>query len=263
MRHVTEEITGFNGGGFSSRFTLNMDTGPTYREIALVTNLNNDQLTQIMVTLNGDDIYNVTGEELRMLEAYKQREQENGKFIIPFSDLSCLTQEGQDLSELVTLPSDNLVLTVKTGAATAAQTSASLVPTLYGVANMGASKSVRVTIPRMYSELVQAGSTGRNIYKNFARGPRIRRMHIESNSVDELEIKRDRLIRYEAKKADNDYFLKREGLAPQSGYFHFDPIRTRFAISDFLQTEGRTFEINPTVSAAGDLNTLFETVEPA
>lgn len=261
MRHITEEITGFNGGGFSSQFTLNMDVGPTYKEIALVTNLDNDQLPQIMVTLNGDTIYDVSGEELRSLEAYKARAQEDGKFIIPFTDFSVKTQDGQDLSELVTLPGDNLTLTVKTAAATAAQVTASLVPTLYAIAIMGATKTARITIPRMYSELVQAGATGRNIYKNFTRGPRIRRMHINSSAVTELQIKRDKIIRYHVKKADNDYLLAREDLVPQTGYFHFDPIRTKFAISDFLQTAGNSFEINPYVSSAGDLSTLFETVE--
>lgn len=261
MRHITEEITGFNGGGFSSQWTLNMDVGPVYKEIILATNLDNDQLTQIQVTLNGDTIYDVSGEELRMLEAYKNRAQQNGRFVIPFSDMSCKTADGQDLSELVTLSGDNLTLTVKTAAATATQITNSLVPTLYGVAVMGAAKASRITIPRMVSELVQAGKTGKNVFKNFNRGPRIRRMHINSANVTELEIKRDKLTRYHVKKADNDYLLEREGLSVQAGYFHFDPIRTKFAINDFLQTAGSSFEINPFVSSAGDLNTLFETVE--
>ncbi len=260
MRFITEEISGFNGGGFSSQWTLNMDVGPVYKEIVLRTNLDNDQLTQILIQLNGDPIYDITGEELRMIEAYKGNYQEDGVFVIPFADLSAKTQDGQDLSELVTLAGDNLTMTVKTAAATAAQVTASLVPTLKATAVMGEAKAVRVTIPRMYSDLVPAGKTGKNVFRNFNRGPRIRRLHI-NGSVTQLEIKRNRLVRYDVDSADNDFLLKREELVPQSGWFHFDPVKYRFALSDFLQTAGDSFEINPTVSAAGDLPVIFETVE--
>ena len=57
------------------------------------------------------------------------------------------------------------------------------------------------------------------------------------------------------------YLLQREGLVPQSGYTHFDPLQYGFAISDMLQTEGSSFEINPTVSNAADINVVFETIE--
>jgi hypothetical protein len=261
MRHITEEVTGFNGGGFSSQWTLNMDVGPTYKELVLRTNLNNDQIRQVLIQLNGDPIYDVTGEELRMVEAYKGNHQEDGVFVVPFADFSAKTQEGQDLTELVTLSGDNLNITVKTGAATAQQTTDSLVPTLKAFAVMGESKADRIVIPRMYSDLVQAGKTGKNVYKNFNRGPRIRRLHMASAAVTALEIKRNKLIRYDLDKADNDFVLKRQDVVPQANHFHFDPIATKFAKSDFLQTAGSSFEINPTVSSVGDVPVLFETVE--
>ncbi len=260
MRHITDEMSGFNGGGFGSQWTLNCDVGPTYKEMVLRTNLDNDQITQVLVQLNGDAIYDVNGEELRMVEAYKKRYQEDGVFVIPFADFSAKTQDGQDLTELVTLAGDNLTLTIKTGAATAAQTTASLVPTLKATAIMGESKPQRVVIPRMYSDLVQAGKTGKNVYKNFNRGPRIRRLHM-NGPVTELEILRNKLKRYHLEKDDNDYILQREDLEPQTGWYHFDPICYKFAKSDFLQTAGSSFEINPWVSSAGDVPVLFETVE--
>ena len=266
MRHITDEITGFNGGGFSSQWSLNLDVGPTYKEIILDTNLDDDQLTQIMMTLNGDTFVDVSGADLQMLEAYKGNAAETGKFVIPFSDFSAKTQEGQDLTELVTMEGDNLTIVVKTAAATAQQVTDSLVPTLTAQAVMASglepdgSKKQRITLPRMYSELVQAGATGRNVYKNFNRGPRIRRMHLGS-TVTALEIKRDKLTRFDSTKDMNEFLLKREGLVPQAGYYHFDPLMYKFAKSDFLQTAGQSFEVNPTVSAAGDVPVIFETVE--
>lgn len=271
MRQIYNRINGFNGGGFSSRFTYNLDVGPTYREIVLITNLNNDQLTQVKLTLNGDTIYDVTGEQLLMLEAYKQNPALAGRFVIPFADNSVLTLESQALTELVTMEGDNLVLEIRTGAATAGQISAGTVPTMEAIATTTSGRTAngdkiqRLYIPRLYSELVPAGATGKNVYKNFNRGPRIRRLHFGngvSTAVTELEIKRDKLTLVDnIPKADNDFLLKRELLTPQTGYFHFDPMMYGYALSDFLQTVGQSFEINPTVSAAGDIPVLFETVE--
>lgn len=271
MRQVYTEVNSFNGGGFSGRFTYNLDVGPTYREIVLKTNLNNDQLTQIKLTLNGDTIYDVTGEQLLMLEAFKDNPPLAGHFVIPFADNAVLTPESQNLTELVTLEGDNLVIEVRTGAATAGQITASLIPEMAATTvttsgrNADGTKRQRVFIPRLYSELVPAGKTGKNVYKNFNRGPRIRRLHFGdgvTTTVTNLEIKRNKLTLVDdLSKATNDFFLKREELVPQTGYYHFDPMMSGFALMDFLQTAGESFEINPTVSSANDVSVLFETVE--
>lgn len=276
MRQIYDQLSGFNGGGFSSRFSKNLDVGPTYREIILNTNLNPDQLTSVTLTLNGDAIYRVTGLELKMLEAYKQNPDLAGRFVIPFGDNSLVDPGSQNLTELVTMQGDNLVLEIQTGAATAGQISAGTVPTMSGLTvttsgmelvNGNLVKKQRKLIPRLYSELIPAGSTGKNVYKNFNRGPRIRRMHMGdgvSTTVTALEIKRDKIVVVDdITKADNDFLLARELLTPQTGYFHFDPMMSGYAMFDFLQTEGQSFEINPTVSAAGDIRILWETVEVA
>lgn len=268
MRHIPKELSTFNGGGFNGRFTLNMDVGPTYKEIHLRTNLDNDQLTRITLTLNGDAIVDVTGEQLRMLEAYKKANSvgwtvPNGLFTIPLADFTNKSIEGQDLSGLVTVAGDNLVLEVRTAAATAAQVSSSLVPTLRADAEMGIAQPQRTLIPRLYSELIPIGATGKNKFRNFSRGPRIRRLHL-NGPVTDLEILRDDVIRFERDKVLQDYLLEREGLAPQSGWFHFDPLMYHFGIVDMLQTAAaKNFEINPTVSSSGDFDVLFETLENA
>lgn len=265
MRDIRDELSSFNGGGFGSRFTLNMDVGPTYKEIFLRTNLDNDQLTRITLTLNGDAIVDVDGEQLRMLEAYKHAAKgytaPDGHFKIPLADFTNKSQEGQDLSGLVTLPGDNLVLEIRTAAATAQQVTDSLVPTMQADAVMGISQGRRVLVPRLYAELIPVGATGKNKYRNFPRGPRIRRLHL-NGPVTQLEIVRDDLTRFDSDKELQDDLLKREGLTPQTDYFHFDPLMYHFGISDMMQTAAaKNFEINPTVSSAGDFEVLFETLE--
>lgn len=268
MRVAFSDITGFSGGGFSSKFTYNLSGGPTYREIVLETNLNTDQLTKVVVRLNGDPIIDCAGLDLLMLEAYKQNPALAGRFVIPFADNAVLTPEGQGLSELVTYGTDNLVLEISTGAATAGQISGSVVPTMKAISsttsglNPDGTKRQRQFLKRIYRNLIEAGATGKNVYKNFNRGPRICRLHLGGGTVTALEIKRDKLTLVDnLSKANNDFLLARELLTPQSGYFHFDPIMSGFALLDFLQTAGESFEINPTVSSGAPIPVLFETVE--
>ncbi len=128
---------------------------------------------------------------------------------------------------------------------------------------MGVSQPQRALIPRLYSELIPIGATGKNKFRNFNRGPRIRRLHL-NGPVTDLEILRDDVIRFERDKTLQDSLLAREGLAPQSGYYHFDPLMYHFGIVDMLRTDAvKNFEINPTVSSAGDFEVLFETLENA
>lgn len=263
MRYHREELDDFSGAnGFGKTKTLHLAPGPIYHELQLFTNVNNDQVEQVEVKVNGDAIYDITGDFLRKLEAYKKRYQGAGIFIVPFSDLTGRTQDGQHLSSLVTMPGDNITVKVKFGAATQAQIDANFVPEIKAVAITGSAPEgiVRQTIPRMYRETIDCGSTGKTSYKNFERGPRIRRLHIEGD-VERLEIKRDRKTRFELDAVQNTFGLKRDGREPQGGYFHFDPVQTGFVLADMLQTSGESFEINPTMGTAGDYEVVFETIE--
>lgn len=261
MRYHREQLDDFSGAsGFGKTKTLHLSPGPVFHELHLFTNVNNDQIEQVEVKVNGDAIYDITGDFLRKLEAYKKRYQGAGIFVIPFSDLTGRTQDGQHLTGLVTLPGDNITVKVKFAAATQTQIDNSTVPEVTAVAVTGNSVSVRETLPRMYRETIDCGSTGKISYKNFNRGPRIRRMHIEGD-VSHLEIKRDKKVRFGLSAVENTFSLKRDSREPQAGYFHFDPLQTGFLLADMLQTAGASFEINPTMGTAGDFEVVFETVE--
>lgn len=261
------ELSAFNGGGFNSRFTLHLDAGPTYDGVHLQTNLNNDQITRVVLELNGDPIVDVDAKYLRTLEAYKGRPTPNGRFYIPLVDHTMNTEDGQMSTGLVTLSNrgdgsaDNLVLQVYTGAATAAQVAANTVPELKGYFVSSPARATRSIIPRLTTEVLPAGSTGWVNYRNFNRGPRIRRMHIMTNNVDELEIWRDKIKRFGLDKSTNNYLLQREKRVPQANVFHFDPVRYGWGIRDSLQTQANSFEVKTHHSSAGDFEVLFETVE--
>lgn len=270
MRDVYAPFDDFTGGGFSGRKNTHISTGPFYKEMYVETNLNNDQLTQVALTIDGDPVIDVTGDHLRMLEAYKGNHQKDGVFVIPFSDFTGRTQDGQDLTGLVTNAGENIVLSIKVGAATQAQLDAGLIPEVKAYGRMGETRLdkdgnvlKRELISRMYSDIIEAGSTGKINYSTFQRGPRLRRAHMYNANITDLEVRRDRMPLIELTKDQNDFLLKRNGRTPQDGIFHLDPIQTGFNMTDILKTEGDSFVISPTLSQAGDFSVLFETIERA
>ena len=48
---------------------------------------------------------------------------------------------------------------------------------------------------------------------------------------------------------------------PQSGIYHFDPVKTDFGIADPLRTQGSTFEMIVDKTNVGDFEAIFETLE--
>ena len=52
--------------------------------------------------------------------------------------------------------------------------------------------------------------------------------------------------------------LRRFGLVPQERIYHFDAIKTGFAVADSLRTQGSTFEMIVDKSAVGDFEAIFE-----
>ena len=125
MRHTEIDFDAFNGSsanGYNGKFNLQLPAGITYKEITIHgVNLNNDQLRRVTLSLNGDSLVDVSGEVLRMIQKYKNESIRDGKWVIPFTDFTMSTQEGQNLTSLVTLPGENIVLEVETEIATAAQ----------------------------------------------------------------------------------------------------------------------------------------------
>lgn len=271
MRHTEIELDSFNGSsanGYNGKFNLQLPAGITYKEITLHgINLGNTQLKRVMLSLNGDAIYDITGNHLRLLQNYKSEFIADGKWVIPFADFTMTMQEGQNLSSLVTLPGENVVLQIETDAPTAQQTADNDVAFIRGEAVLGISQSRRLAVPRLYTDVLNGGVAGENRYRNFVNqnkttNPvRIRRMHMFDASVNNLEIKRNGITLFDKSLDDQNYSLQRFGKSPQTDIYHFDPIKTNFGIADNLVTNASTFEIITTKTQVGDFEALFETVE--
>ncbi len=271
MRHTEIEFDAFNGSsanGYNGKYNLQLPAGITYKEMTIHgTNLNNDQLRRVTLSLNGDSLIDVTGEVLRMIQEFKKESIRDGKWIIPFSDFSMTTQEGQNLTSLVTLPGENVILEIETDAPTAQQANDNTVASIRAEGVLGISQTQRLTVPRIYRDVMNGGVAGENRFKNFVNQNRttnpvlIRRSHLMDGSIENLEIKRNGITLFDKTLDDQNYSLERFGLAPQQGIYHFDAVKTAFGVADPLRTQGSSFEFIPTKTQVGDFEVIFETLE--
>lgn len=262
MRQTRKALDSFTGGGFSNTFKQQLDVGMTIDEIVLnTTNINVNQIQLIELILNGDSIVSVDGQHFKDLHAHLKRPAETNRIRVPFKDLSLKTDAGQNLSSLVTMREDNLVLKIVVGAATQAQIDGSLVPSIEGYMYLSAPRK-RVLLPRIKQENIAIGITGENNVKTIPTGPAVRRSFFKDNGrIESLRIKRNNMEILDAKKADNAADLKYYGLDTVANQFIFAPVMTGFGLLDMMQTAGSRLEVMPTVSAAGDMSVIMHTLE--
>jgi len=271
MRHTEIDFDAFNGSsanGYNGKYNLQLPAGITYKEITIHgDNLNDSQLRRVTLSLNGDSLVDVSGEISRTIQKYKSEPIRAGKWVIPFTDFSMSTQEGQNLTSLVTLPGENVILEVETDAPTAQQTAQQKVASIRAEGILGISQTQRLTVPRIYRDVMNGGVAGENRFKNFVNQNRttnpvrIRRAHLLDGSIANLEIKRNGVTLFDKTLEDQNYSLERFGKKPQAGIYHFDSVKTDFGVADPLRTQGSTFELIPTKTEVGDFEVIFETIE--
>lgn len=256
------KLNSFTGVGYGEKATLVLPVGPTIEEIFLETNLEAAQIQRVSVTLNGDEIYILDGDELLMLEAYKELSNVSGWFVIPFADITGKTKNGVRYTGLVTERGDNITLDVEIK-----DNANSQAPNvkLQAHATLAPPQPVRVVVPRIRKKTMQATAAGENEFLNLTTNPLlyVRRMHFKHGSVNGLKIYRDSLKVHESTLALAKFQAKRNDKTWQSGYYHFDPIQRGFFINEAFETEHHSelkFTVN-TTEPCGTIPILVESVE--
>ncbi len=263
MRDAKKRLDGFTGGGYNNQFKQQLDVGSTIEEIVLnLENINIDQVDRVECILNGDAFVSIDGKHLKDIDTHLGMPPETGVLRIPFRDLSLMTDAGQKFTSLVTMPTDNLILSVRIGSQTQGQADNNLVPGLSGFMTVSASRGVRKVLPRIYQENIAIGMTGENNYKTFVTGPSIRRMFFrDEGRMESLRIKVNDKEVYDLTNIEQRRELERHGLHSVGGQFVFAPIMTHFGLLDALDTAGRKLEILPTVETPGDMAVVMHTLE--
>lgn len=251
------------GIGYGQKSTIKLDVGPTYEEIHIRTNLSAAMIKRVAVNLNGEEIYILTGAQLLMLEAYKKQPAKSGYFTIPFADIVGKTKNGIRATGLVTEIGDNIILEIEVGTPTDLQSAPGI--SLSANAIVSEPQSVRILTPKIRPETMQATSAGQNEFTSLNAGATklVRRMHFLSDKVTDLKIERDFKKVFECDKDYLTYLAERHKRAPQSGFFHFDPLMRGFFLQDLFKTAHNSqlkFTVT-TTQAVGGLPILVESVE--
>lgn len=261
MPRDLRSIEGFVPTG-NTRASITIDPGSTYHQLELVTNITDAALIkEVELELNGDTIITLTGQEMKMLEAYKKHHSEAGRYIIPFSLIEAKTSQGVQSSELVTMAGDNITLWIDVGDLSGVDK-----PFIRGRAKISSPQPVRYYIPRIYRFNLNASASGRNDHQWQKKGAEfmLRRVHCKTDGdvITRLEIQRDNTIVYENNASDNVFDLRRDGShagrAPQNGYFHFDPIASGHVMEGLFPTQNQSIVFRFTVSEPTNIQCLVE-----
>ena len=245
MLQVVKALNSFNGVGYNSKASMSLPVGPTYNEIHLVTTLSAEQIRQVSVVLNGDTIIQVSGEDLLMMERYKNHfveaqagDSPEGIFVIPFTNPTAKNQNGANFGGLVTLAGENITLEVEIGAGVmVGDTGVMPAITLDAYSFQTPAQAKRFFVPRIRTHVMQASAQGWNDFTTFPANAAtsIRRAYFKG-SVNRLKVERDNLILFDAKSSLQRFQQKRVGRVPQDGLYIFDPTMYGFEQADVLNT---------------------------
>lgn len=254
------ELRAFSGVAKNQRNQLDITPGATLADMEIISNINDvTKFEKVQLELNGTMIVDVTGADLKMLEAYDKRSRGAGRYIISFIDPTAKTVDGMRVGELVTLPTDNLTLYVTLG------DTGATVPTLRARAHVTPAQAVRHFVPKIDVINVQASNDGENQLDWNVRSPNlhIQRLHLQKSDISKLKVYRDDLKVFEATRADNNVDLADAGeKSPQANNYHFDPAYLGYRLQGLFPTIARkelVFKYD--VAAAGNLRVLRQTIE--
>lgn len=192
--------------GSKGHFTI--DTGMTISEIEFITTnvtAGEAEHVQFTVELNSDPIIELNGQEIQTyLRDFNKRKVEAGRFTIPLADMKYRTKEGITSSELVTLPTDRLIIHVKFGNEIVHAN-----PAIRLRIRQTPAQAARYFIPRIYSSSFDLLQSGRTKWKFPRFGPLkfIRRIHFAKAGIDAVQLFQSDKAQNEMLRADNDYDL--------------------------------------------------------
>lgn len=266
MQIIPYELNGFTTPSYNGKAVLHIDTGPTFHEIKIRTNLTAAQISYLNLKLSGDTIVRVKGSDLVMIERYRKVYETAGSdgtgtdplnvFVLNLADIANLGVESRNFTALVTMAGESLILELEIGAPLGGAPAI----TLKASAEVSAAQPHRRWLPKIYRTAINAAQTNDNVWSTLERGPYIRRIHFEQ-PLTRLEVKKDDATVYKIDAFMNEAHLKRNVRAPQPGYYHFDAIASDFGFMDMFDTHvARSLQFVFGVTAPVNVEALVECV---
>lgn len=254
------KLESFSAVGAGQTANLVLATGVTYDAVYLETNLTPAEMLKVRLELNAEEIFALSGDELKMLDLFDEVEASFAgptyRYALPLQYETAILADTQRTTSLVLGPGDNCVINVDIDAAAVS-------PTLSAFAETSAFRGTRQLVRKFERYTVPVAAAGITEFFSMNKGSRVLRMHFNTADMDGLEVIRDRLKVYELDKARNDYLLTRAGKTPQAGYFHFDPTKQGFPIIDGFATSAQNLVFRLSMTAGGNVPVLVERLDAA
>jgi len=258
MRQDLRPTRNFNGSDYGDVFSLDLQGGKTLDALIIeATNVNDSQMGNVELLLNGSPIVSVPMSHFKDLMAAEGEDAQAGVWRINFKDESMCTDMAQVMGALATYYDDEIVLNINIGAGTTAQTDAGKKPILKALAKWSASKP-RVFIPMIKRANIATGVSGENTVGALRNGSGIKRVYFEDGErITQLRVTRgdSEIMKVTREQYEREY--KHVGKTVLANKFIFNPVMTGFGMSDMLKTAGERVEFYPTLSDAGDMNVII------
>ncbi len=266
MLNFYNKLPDFYPVGASQRASCRVPTGPTYRSFVLNYSANGvagtkalftSDIEEVVVKVNGTPRIEISGEDLVMLNDYYGIEFVAGQLVVPLSREWLRTIEGEENLAWGTKNVSNIFIEVKFAA---------------GANNPALSADAWVTpesrdlglIVEIHNFSYEAAGAGK---KEIADLPKengaIVALHTKNSDITATEVKINKIpfVEGDTDLASYQTSLKRIAKrAPVTGYVHIDAFVNN-RIDDAWPVKGaQEFRVNPTVSAAGSLPMIMETL---
>lgn len=269
MRALLEPLSPFSGelsGG--KRLSLTLPANTVYRSFYIETNIPPEHIDAIELA-NGSDLpMGASASELFVMERHNKRPVINGWIPFHIADIEAKTLPGQDSLERPSHANDSHELRVRLSSALPASAAGQYYMNAYasftsniqikrdsggkpivGVNGVELVSRVRTIERRFERHTINNVNKGIIVFDKLLRGPNLRTLYIKGD-ISKIEIicrKGGNIIRHiEIPKALNDFIQVSElDLAPQDGWFIFNPVGTHF-MSDSMNTayDSLTFKLH-------------------
>lgn len=267
MRAIFEELNPFSGElTKGKRLSLTLPPNTVYRSFYLQTNIPPEHIEAIELA-NGSDLpMGASASELITIEKHNKRAVIAGWIPFHIADISARTLPGQDSLERPSSSNDSHELRVRLASSLPASNDYYIVAhaaftanieiardasgaAIVGVNGTQFTQRIRSVERRFERHTINNVSKGVLVFDKLMRGPKLRTLYIKGD-VSKIEVicrKGGNIIRHlEIEKELNDFVQVSEyDLAPQDGYFIFNPVGTGF-MSDSMNTsyDSLTFKLH-------------------
>lgn len=231
---------------YGQKVQIRLANGPTYQELMFESNVPPERVEKISINIGGvhslGDIIEVTGEDAKMLEAYKGRS--TGAvggvhtYIIPLGNREGRTELGQFYTGLVTLPTDTINVSIQL-----AKSTSQVQPWFKGHATVTAAQPTRTMVPIIKSQTVINNVDGEFDFQNLQRDLAYKRLHLKGD-IKRVVLNRDGSDSWDLTDSVNKVMLKREDMKPQNGFYHLDFVQRGFIAMDLYKAQLTSSELN-------------------